>query len=124
MGYNKPRNPFRKLTTKEILDLFDHFYWWRLITHMWWKNYVIDDHTRVIVEMTRNPLMFARHLFRSKQGFIDPEEIEETNFTEYWVAKMNTKTDTVEILKHSPPDNYQDIRLLYLQHQGTGNWCK
>lgn len=124
MGYNKPRKPFRRLTDQEILDLFDHFYWWRLINRVYWKNYVIDDHTRVVIEMTRNPLMFARHLFRSVQGFGDPEEIEETNFTTYWVARMKRKTNTVEILLKSPPAPYNQIRRLYLQHKGTGNWCK
>lgn len=124
MGYNKARNPFRKMTTAEMLTLFDNFYWWHLITRIMWKNYVIDDHIRVIIEKTRNPLLFGRSLFRSVQAFGDPEEIENQTFTEYWVARMNRKTNTIEILKHSPPDNYQEIRALYLQHKGTGNWCK
>lgn len=124
MGYNKARNPFRKMTTAEMLTLFDNFYWWHLITRIMWKNYVIDDHIRVIIEKTRNPLLFGRSLFRSVQAFGDPEEIENNVFTEYWVARMNRKTNTIEILKHSPPDTYQEIRALYLQHKGTGNWCK
>lgn len=124
MGYNKARTPFKKMTLAEMLILFDHFYWWRMITRVWWKNYVIDDHIRVIIEMTRNPLMFGRSLFRSVQAFGDPEEIENNVFTEYWVAHMNRKTNTVEILLHSPPDKYDEIRALYLQHKGTGNWCK
>lgn len=124
MGYNKSRNPFKRMTYDEMLTLFDHFYWWRLITKVWWKNYVIDDHLRVIIEMTPNPLMFGRSLFRSLQAFGDPEDLDLQPFTEYWVAQMNRKTQTIEILKHSPPDDYQEIRALYLQHRGTGNWCK
>jgi len=124
MGYNKARNPFRKMTTAEMLTLFDNFYWWHLITRIMWKNYVIDDHIRVIIEKTRNPLLFGRSLFRSVQAFGDPEEIENQTFTEYWVARMNRKTNTIEILHHSPPDSYQTIRKLYLEHKGTGNWCK
>lgn len=124
MGYNKTGNPFKHISTEDMLKLFDRFYWWRYVTRIAWKNYVIDEHTRVIVEMTRNPLMFARSLFRSYQGFSDPDEIEQNTFTKYFVAKMNTKTWTVELLHTSPPEPYETIRQLYKQHRGIGNWCK
>jgi hypothetical protein len=123
MGYNPRKTPFQHATLTDMLRLFRRFYRLHIYFNYPWKNYVLNEHTRVIIEMTPNPLMFGRSLFRSTQAFADPEEIEDVVWTEYWVAKMKISTQTIDILMHSPPDKYEDIKTLYKQHNGTASWC-
>lgn len=124
LGFNRRFKKFFHVDRVQALDHFQKFYWWRRTHRWWWKNYVIDDHIRFIVEVTPNPLYFGRSLFRSYQAFADPEEIEDIIWVKYYVAERNKKTGTFNILLESPPDKYEDVRQLYREHKGVGNWCK
>lgn len=124
MGYNKRFHNPEHITRETAINLIRQLRWLRRFYRIYWKNVVINDHVRGITEVTPNPLYFVRSLFRSYQAFADPEEIENVTFTKYYVAKYKKETDTIEIIMESPPDKYADVRTLYLQHGGVGNWCK
>jgi len=124
MGFNRRFKKFFHVPPEDALNMTRDFWWWHRTYRWWWKNYVYNDHIRFIIEVTPNPLFFGRSLFRSTQAFADPEEIEAIVWTKYYVIKRKKNTGTFEIILESPPAKYEDVRQLYRDHHGIGNWCK
>lgn len=122
MGYNKRLQPIQHATFPQALMYINRFFFLFKWYGNPWKNYVLNDHVRLIIEATPNPLFFARSKMRSFQAFAEPEDIESMPWFKGFVGKYNKNIDGVEIIGVYEDNQEQEFRDLYKQHGGKANW--
>lgn len=122
MGFVKRFEEIHHTTYDQAANRMGRFYTFWLLYGYIWKNYVINDHVRFIVEMTPKMVIFGRSKLRSYHAFADPLELEDLVECVGYFGKYNPKIGKVEILGDTNRMSWKEYRATYLKYGGTARW--